>query len=149
MNNSKGTGGFCGMLAVGVLAIALLFGGFWALLDGANVDYIAPMPTPHAQDSTSDILTMSDGEPIEMSPELAEVAIMDEVTDLARDVSDNQLAQSQSANGAIAGVAVAGYAANTAIVTSFNARDVILAICVVAGLFLFLQIKRSSNEKRQ
>jgi hypothetical protein len=129
-----------------VAGVILLITAGGAIGDAMNADYIAPMPTPFHNDVTSDILTIA--EPEAITGEVREVAIVDEITDLARDVSDNQVRQDVSSNQALVAVSVAGYTTIGALEASHTFRDVIF-ILVLGGCFIgFVVLKLKSNERR-
>ena len=130
------------LLIFGGIALAAIASGAFA--DATNLDVISPMPTPYALDTTADILTVS--QPEEISPEVREVAIADEITDMARDMSGNQLAQAQDATGALTVVSVAGYTTIAGMQAGNNIRD----IAIVAGVVIiaFLLMKNRNNKEQ-
>ena len=123
-----------------VIGVALIIVATGAMTDAANVDVISPMPSPYPQDTTSDVMTLQDDAPLELSPEMREVAIVDEITDFGRDVSSNQVQQAEDATGALTTVSVASYAAIASIVGGYNARDIMLAVALCVALYLGLKM---------
>lgn len=133
------------VIIIGVILLAVSGG---ALVDATNTDVIAPMPSPWPEDATSDYLTLNASEPIVMTSDLREVSTVDEITDLAAHVSDNQVDQAKNANGAIAAVSIAGYTTIAGMEASHTFRDVavIAGLCFIA--YVMLKLKGGNNNGR-
>ena len=129
-----------------VIGIVLIIVSAGAMTDAANVDVISPMPSPYPEDTTSDVMTLQGDDPLELSPEMREVAVIDEITDFGRDVSSNQLEQAQDATGALTTVSVASYAAIASIVSGYNMRDVLMIAGLIGALWMLYKIMNASKK---
>jgi hypothetical protein len=130
-----------------IAGVILLITAGGAIGDAMNVDYVAPMPSPYPQDVTNDYLTIA--QPTVMTDEIREVAVIDEITDYARDVSENQVRQDVSSNQALVAVSVAGYTTIGAIEAEHTFRDVAFALVIGACFVGWVMLKLKSNENRR
>ena len=137
-------GGLIALLVV--IGIVLIIVSAGAMTDAANVDVISPMPSPYPEDVGSDVFTVQDDTPIELSEGMQDVAIVDEITDFGRDVSSNQVQQAQDATGALTTVSVASYAAIASIVSGYNMRDVLMIAGLIGALWMLYKIMNASKK---
>ena len=121
------------LLIVGLVVVLAFFGmGFYVSYQEMAVPLALPV------DENTDSITQG----VEVSDE---VAIMDETTDLARVMSDNQAEQAKDATAKIATVATAGYGAIMGVEVMHTIRDVFIVGALALVAVMWLKGRSSKN----